>query len=262
MIYAIGDIHGQKAMLDQALALITQDGGLDAPIVFLGDYTDRGPDSRGVLETLIAGRDAGKPWIFLRGNHDQMFHDFVTSGTEHDPHVKSGISWINRRLGGVTTLASYGVEGEPSFLNPNGGGLETLASYHVDGDVLPSADVRRAARKAVPRHHLEFLQSLDIAYAVDDLLFVHAGLRPGIPLTDQTPEDLMWIREPWLTDTRDHGALVIHGHTALDAPQHHGNRVNLDGGAGYGRPLHPAVIEGRDVWLLTTAGRVALTPPA
>ena len=260
MIYAIGDIHGQKAMLDRALALIEADGGPEAEIVFLGDYTDRGPDSRGVLDTLIAGRDAGRPWRILKGNHDRMFHDFVVHGTEHDSRVKSGISWINRRLGGVTTLASYGLEGNAHFLHPSGGGLETLASYDMGMENLTPEQLLRRAVWAVPPHHLAFLASLPLTYQTDDLLFVHAGLRPGIPLEDQAEDDLIWIREGWLDDTSDHGRLVVHGHTALEHPRHHGNRVNLDGGAGYGNTLHPAVFEGRDCWLLTASGRVPLRP--
>ena len=260
MIYAIGDIHGQKVLLDHALALIEQDGGPDAEIVFLGDYTDRGPDSRGVLDTLIAGVNAGRNWTCLKGNHDKMFHDYVTTGAEHDSHVKSGISWINRRLGGVTTLASYGIAGDVSFLHPSGGGLETLASYDIGTDTLTPEQVRKRAAKAVPSAHLAFLKDLPVAYETDDLLFVHAGLRPGIPLSDQAEDDLLWIRDAWLDDTRDHGKLVIHGHTALDQPQHHGNRVNLDGGAGYGRPLIPAVFEGRECHLLTDNGRELLWP--
>lgn len=257
-IYAIGDIHGQKAMLDRALALIDADGGADARIVFLGDYTDRGPDSKAVIETLIAGQTAGKPWTFIKGNHDKMFVDFITQAIEHDPHVKSGISWINKRLGGVTTLASYGVAGEPNFLHPANGGLETLAAY-IDGDKkLDRKTVQSMARDAVPQAHIDFLKRLPLTHETDDLLFVHAGLRPGIPLADQDPDDLMWIRDGFLESDQDFGKLVVHGHTALDHPQHHGNRVNLDGGAGYGNPLIPAVFEGRDCWLLTPTGRQPL----
>lgn len=262
MIYAIGDIHGQLAMLERALALIAADGGADAPVVFVGDYTDRGPDSRGVLDLLIAGRDAGRPWTCLRGNHDQMFLDFLRTGAEHDPHIASGISWHNARMGGDKTLASYGVSGEPNFLHPKGGGLETLTSYQIDGTAQDPETVRRAAFAAVPDHHMAFLDSLDHSCRIGPLFFAHAGVRPGVALTAQDTADLMWIREPFLSDPRDHGALIIHGHTALDHPQHHGNRVNLDGGAGYGRPLYPALIDGHDVWLLTDEGRVALPPPA
>ena len=262
MIYAIGDIHGQKAMLDHALALVEADGGRDAEIVFLGDYTDRGPDSKGVLDTLIAGRDAGRNWHFVKGNHDRMFHDFVRAGREHDSRVKSGISWINRRLGGITTLASYGLKGDPSFLHPRGGGRETLASYAIGTETLTPGEVQAEAARAVPEAHLDFIAGLPLWQERGDLLFVHAGLRPGVALADQDEDDLIWIRDEWLNDPRDHGWLVIHGHTALDFPRHHGNRVNLDGGAGYGNPLHPARIEGRSVTLLTVDGEIPLHPDA
>ena len=260
MIYAIGDIHGQKAMLDQALDLIEQDGGKDAQIVFLGDYTDRGPDSKGVLDTLINGRDAGRNWTFIKGNHDRSFYRYVTQGIEHDPMVKSGISWINPRLGGMATLASYGVIGEPELERRTSETLETLVAYHIDGKRIPADAVQEQARSAVPQHHLDFLNDLPLTHVTNDFLFVHAGLRPGVPLDQQDVEDLLWIRGPWLEDDRDHGHLVVHGHTALDAPQHHGNRVNLDGGAGFGRPLIPAVFDRRDAWLLTPTGRQPLRP--
>lgn len=260
MIYAIGDIHGQKTALDQALARIETDGGPDAPIVFLGDYTDRGPDSKGVLDTLIAGRDAGRPWQFIMGNHDRFFNHWVQHGREHDPRVKSGISWINPRLGGVTTLASYGVTSDSApVFETRDDGREYLVQFDQGGQRITPQDIQAQAQQAVPQHHLDFLDSLPLTVETNDLLFVHAGLKPGIALADQDPEDLIWIREGWLDDTRDHGKLVVHGHTALETPQHHGNRVNLDGGAGYGRPLTPAVFDGRDCWLLTGTDRQALT---
>lgn len=261
MIYAIGDIHGQKQMLDRALALIEADGGPDAHVVFLGDYTDRGPDSRGVLDLLIAGGAAGRNWHPIKGNHDRMFHNFVTKGIEHDARVASGISWVNPRLGGVMTLASYGIgdANAPRFARSDDG-PEFLTRYIIQDHVLSAKEIISRAQNDVPKQHLDFLDSLPLTHQAGALLFVHAGLRPGIALPDQDPEDLLWIRGDWLSDTRDHGPLVVHGHTALDHPQHHGNRVNLDGGAGYGNTLHPAVFEGRDCWLLTPDGRKPLRP--
>ena len=259
-LYAIGDIHGQKAMLDQALDLIVADGGPEARIVFLGDYTDRGPDSRAVIDTLIAGRDAGRDWTFVKGNHDRLFTRFVREGREHDPRVKSGISWLNPRLGGSTTLASYGVTGEMHFADKSDDGLEYLAHFEGDEGWIKKDALQRLAQDAVPEAHLDFLEGLPLTHQTDDLLFVHAGLRMELPLEWQDPEDLIWIRDGFLESRVDYGKLIVHGHTALDAPQHHGNRVNLDGGAGYGRPLVPAVFEARDCWLLTNQGRVALTP--
>ena len=259
-IYAIGDIHGQKDMLDQALSLIAADGGDDAEIVFLGDYTDRGPDSRAVIETLIAGRNMNRNWHFIKGNHDRLFTRFVREGREHDPRVTSGISWLNRRLGGSTTLASYGLEGRMHFTEQRRDGLETLGRYEDEQSPISKDDLQQRALAAVPASHISFLDDLPLWHQTKELLFVHAGLRPGTPLELQDPEDLIWIREGFLESDHDFGKLVVHGHTALDHPQHFGNRVDLDGGAGYGNPLIPAVFEGRNCWLLTDQGRVALRP--
>ncbi|MBE0412251.1 metallophosphoesterase [Yoonia sp.] len=254
-IYAIGDIHGQKDMLDAALIQIANDGGSDAQVVFLGDYTDRGPDSRGVIETLISGREAGRNWVFLRGNHDRLFSRFIQQGVGHDARVASGIHWINPRLGGNTTLASYGITGDAVFHYPDNG-LEQL--QHFSG--MDQGTLVQQARAAVPQAHLDFLDGLPLFHQTDHLIFVHAGLRPGIALSEQAEDDLIWIRDGFLDSTHDFGPLVVHGHTALDSPRHFGNRIDLDGGAGYGRPLVPAVFEGRDCWLLTDQGRVALRP--
>ncbi|WP_108815638.1 metallophosphoesterase family protein [Loktanella sp. Alg231-35] len=258
-IYAIGDIHGQKEMLDHALALITADGGPNAQVVFLGDYTDRGPDSRAVVETLMIGRDAGRNWIFIKGNHDRLFSNFVRHGIEHDPRVASGISWLNPRLGGSATLASYGLIGEMHFAPHSQPDVERLAHFEGPTSWIDKNALHQLASATVPKEHLDFLDALPLWHQTDDLLFVHAGLRPGIPLAQQDPEDLIWIRDGFLDSAHDFGKLIVHGHTALDHPQHFGNRIDLDGGAGYGNPLIPAVFEGSDCWLLTDQGRVTLT---
>ncbi len=239
MIYAVGDIHGHAAALDSALALIDADGGAEAPVVFLGDYVDRGPDSRGVLDRLIDGIAAGRNWTCLLGNHDRMFLRFVSEGEMHDERILSGRTWLDGALGGAATLASYGVDGGPR---------------------RPVEEITGDARAAVPETHLDFVASLPLWHQVPDLLFVHAGIRPGVPMEDQVEDDLIWIRDGFLNDTRDHGPLVVHGHTALDHPAAFPNRVDLDGGAGYGNPLWPAVFEGRECWLLKAHGREKLVP--
>lgn len=261
-LYVIGDIHGQIGQLDRALSLVAADGGSDAAIVFLGDYTDRGPDSRAVLDRLISARDAGRPWTFIKGNHDRMFLRFLTEGREHDSNIGSGLSWINRRLGGSATLASYGLPaGEGAmFLHPANGGRETLSSYDIGGDEHSLQELVMRSRDAVPDAHRDFLADLPLWHEAGELLFVHAGIRPGIPLEDQDEDDLIWIRDGWLDATETHPWLIVHGHTALDFPEHYGNRVNLDSGAGYGRPLVPAVFEGRDCWTLGEGGRSPLLP--
>lgn len=236
-IYAIGDIHGQASQLDRALDLIARDGGSQAEIVFLGDLVDRGPDSRGVIDRLLRGQAAGRAWRVLMGNHDAMFTRFLRDGTVQDPRVKSGVAWTHPRLGGLDTLASYGLERD-----------------------MPPVDLAAAARIAVPANHLEFLATLPRSIERGPLLFVHAGIRPGVPLSHQDPEDLIWIRDGFLDHPDPHPWLVVHGHTALEHPAHFGNRIDLDGGAGYGRPIHPAVFEGTECWLLTERGRVPLRP--
>ncbi len=238
-IYAIGDIHGQHDSMLGALDLIAADGGDGAEIVFLGDLVDRGPDSRRVIDHIMKGQAAGRRWHVMKGNHDRLFHGFVSTGFQFDPRIKSGLGWLNPRMGGAATLASYGLEGI--------------------GDPGAEADIQ-AAREAVPQAHLDFLGNLPLWHRHEDLLFVHAGVLPGVALEDQTEDDLIWIRDPFLNFRDPHPWLVVHGHTALDTPLHFGNRIDLDGGAGYGRPIHPAVFEGRDCWLLTGQGRIPLTP--
>lgn len=238
-IYAVGDIHGQLDYLEAALDLIAADGGDDAEIVFLGDLVDRGPNSRGVIERLMDGQAAGRNWHVVKGNHDRMFARFVSEAEEHDERILSGIGWLNPRLGGIATLASFGVD------------VETDTS---------SSRLFTEAQQAVPQAHLDYLKNLPLYHKRGGLFFVHAGIAPGVPLQDQVEDDLVWIRDPFLKYTEPHPWLVVHGHTALDFPQHFGNRIDLDGGAGYGRPIVPAVFEGTDCWLLSKGGRVRLTP--
>lgn len=236
-IYAIGDIHGQRSMLEDALARIDADGGADARLVFIGDLTDRGPDSCGVIDTILSGVQSGRDWITIKGNHDRMFSRFLGKPMLVETRLPIGLDWLHPRLGGVETLMSYGVA------VPEG------SRY---------GDVQAEARAAVPEAHVTFMNGLPTCLNEGDLFFAHAGVRPGVPLAEQVEDDLVWIREPFLSDRRDHGALVVHGHTALHAPHHYGNRVNLDSGAGYGRPLTTAVFEEGSVFTLEPGGRVAL----
>ena len=206
--------------------------GRDVDIVFLGDLVDRGPDSCGVIQTLIEGIEAGRNWTVIRGNHDQLFLEYIDGG---DPATPGGLSWLNERMGGQETLASYGVE------------------------QIERRD-RAEIVSHIPRAHVDFLRHTPLTHQVNDLLFVHAGIRPGVPLAVQNPEDLMWIRKEFHIDPRDHGPLIIHGHTPVKTPQHYGNRVNLDAGAGHGHDLVIAVIRGRSVSLLSEIGETPLTP--
>ena len=236
-IYAVGDIHGQKTMLEDALARIDRDGG--GRVVFLGDYTDRGPDSCGVVELLRNGQNEGRDWITLKGNHDRMFEMFLRDHPANDDRLLVGYHWLHDRIGGIETLASYGVD------VPDG-----IRIYQVHAQ----------ARDAVPRDHLTFLAGLPPYHLENKILFVHAGIRPGVPLEQQSENDLIWIRNEFLDDPHPHPWLVVHGHTPGRVAEHFGNRINLDAGAGYGRPLATAVFEGQECWLLTERGRVPLIP--
>lgn len=232
-LYVIPDIHGHKDKLDQALSLIRDEGGMDARIVFLGDYVDRGPDSCGVLQTLVDGIKAGHNWTLLRGNHDQLMLDTLAALPGYPVSGRHKLRWLHYNSGAIETLASYG-------LKPNN----------------PTDTIL----KTIPASHLDLLKATRLWHQTKDLILAHAGIKPGVAMAKQTPKDLMWIREPFLSDRRDHGALVVHGHSPVAFPEHHGNRLALDGGAGWGRDLHIAVFEGRDCWLLDSTGRHPLTP--
>jgi serine/threonine protein phosphatase 1 len=242
--YAIGDIHGQRGMLEAAHERIARDrdttGDREAPVIHLGDLVDRGPDSSGVIQFLVEGRERGEPWLSIRGNHDAMFADFLSTTANPDDQLRAGLTWLNGRVGGEATLASYGIR---------------------TGIFRSRRAIVEDAREAVPASHVDFLNALPLFHATPELLFVHAGIRPGIPITRQDPTDLTWIREDFLGDERDHGYLVVHGHTPVDEPQHRGNRINLDTGAGFGHPMTAAVFEDRACWILTDDGRQPLNPP-
>lgn len=242
-IYAIGDIHGQLQKLRAAHELIAEDRARMrdpvAQVVHVGDLVDRGPDSRGVIDFLLDGAVRGEPWVTLKGNHDRMFEGFLGDPDHYDPGLRAGLHWIEPRLGGDETLRSYGVEGA---------GERMLLDLHAD------------ALRAVPASHRAFVAKLPLMHRAEGLVFVHAGIRPGVPLDAQTEDDLLWIRREFLDDPRDHGALIVHGHTPVDAVTHYGNRLNLDTGAGYGRALSAVVIEDGAVWQLTEGGREPIVP--
>lgn len=242
-IYAIGDIHGHLSKLVEAHRQIELDrertGDAAALVVHLGDLVDRGPDSKGVIDYLIEGIDAGQPWRVIKGNHDAMFADFLRN-LEELPSAHNGYRYLNEGIGGLETLASYGVATKL---------LERKSGFAA-----------RAAA-AVPEAHLAFVESLPLYYKTDALLFVHAGVQPGVALDDQSEDDLLWIREPFLLDPVSHGWLVVHGHTPVAKVEHHGNRVALDTGAAFGGPVTAAVFEDRDVFVLQNGVRLPVPTP-
>jgi serine/threonine protein phosphatase 1 len=217
-VYAIGDIHGCLVELDALMAKIVEDAaGFDGErqLVFLGDYVDRGPDSRGVLDRLLALPEGFEPHYIL-GNHDQTLLDFL-----ENPSLLR--DW--RDFGGRETLMSYGVT-PPRFDNE--------MSYAQARDML---------RSVMPPSHLDFLGSLKYFVTIGTYHFVHAGIRPGVALDRQAPEDLLWIRDEFLLSDVDHGVVVVHGHTPTEEPAKQSNRISVDTGAYATGRLTAAVLE-------------------
>ncbi len=237
-IYTIGDIHGQLGQLDDALALVEADGGPNAKVVFVGDYVDRGPDSRGVIDRLLAGLSEGRDWTCLKGNHDRFFERFLAEPEPlFDPHLLVGYHWFHEALGGRETVASYGVRVP---------------------ERIRQTDLAAELHSVVPAAHKAFLKTLRLSHNVGDLFFAHAGIRPGVPLKDQVENDLVWIRQEFLQDYTDHGVLVVHGHSPVKYPELYSNRLAVDTGAGYGRTLVPVAIEEDGIFALTPRGRQRL----
>ncbi len=229
-IYAIGDIHGRLDLLTEMLARIRADLARRPhhrpQVICLGDYMDRGPESRGTLEALIALKASDLPARFLLGNHDSYVGAYL-----HDPDwYDRTYHWLAPNMGGDATLASYGV--------PNASAGHPAAT-------------RDAFAAAFPPEHMAFLDACELAVPIGGYVFVHAGIRPGVPLAAQTRDDLIWIREPFLTSTRDFGFKVIHGHTIVPAVEHHPNRIDVDTGAFRTGILSCLVLEGDEVALLT-----------
>ena len=221
-IYAIGDVHGCDELLAQVHGRIAEDlrrrPAGEHRIVHVGDYVDRGPKSSAVIERLLRLREADAGVVCLSGNHEDTLLHFLG-----DPE-----DWAATFLGygGVATMASYGVLAREEY---DAGGLMHL---------------RDRFATALPAEHLAFFRGLPLTARIGDFLFCHAGIRPGVPLDRQTPEDLRWIREEFLDDRRDHGVVVVHGHTPADAPEVRRNRINIDTGAFFSGRLTCVVLEG------------------
>lgn len=239
--YAIGDIHGHLKLLRQVHDLIAEDMARygSAPIIHVGDLVDRGPESAGVVEYLSQGQARGEDWVVLKGNHDRMFARFLRDPYEPEPGLRSDLSWLHPKLGGPDTLASYGVRAA---------GDRPILPVHAD------------AIAAVPMEHRRYIDSLPTTHQIGDVLFVHAGIRPGVALKDQAETDLVWIRGPFLEHAESFGPLVVHGHTAIDLPTHYGNRINIDSSAAYGGPLSAITFDDGQAYRLSTKGRVPLQP--
>jgi serine/threonine protein phosphatase 1 len=211
LIYAVGDIHGRSDLLDLLLEKIRLDqsdlGHNQRPVlVFVGDYIDRGPDTRGVVERLLAlQRSADWEVRTLEGNHEQQMLAFLDDASQ-------GAAWVE--FGGAATLASYGVSPPSARSGP--------AAWQ---------EARAALKAAVAGEHMAFYRGLELAVVCGDYLFVHAGVRPGVALAAQSKADLLWIRDDFLSSSASFGKVVVHGHSPEAEPYLGNNRIGIDTGA-------------------------------
>jgi serine/threonine protein phosphatase 1 len=235
-VYAVGDLHGSLELLRRLEGSIAEDIADDGShlsnfIVYLGDYVDRGWQSRELVQHLAHPPRDGVRRVYLLGNHDAWMRDYLRGMP-----VAGG--WL--RYGGDATLVSYGV---------------TLRSG-PDEDARLEA-TRDAMLGAVPASHVEFLERLEIAFSFGDYFFCHAGIRPNVPLASQVTEDLIWIRDPFLDWRGDPGKVVVHGHTVEDRPVVRRNRIGIDTGAYTTGRLTCLVLEGQGRRFLSTTGEEA-----
>lgn len=207
-IFSIGDVHGcLEELLDaeQRIASLADMESGRRLIVLIGDYVDRGPRSFGVLDHLSKPPPPGFERICLCGNHDDAFYKFIVS-----PKLER--DWLH--FGGVATLYSYGVD----------------AAFHLKADPKGTG-LLDAVRNHIPADHVEFLKNAPVALSIGKFIFVHAGIMPGYPLEDQNDADLMWIREPFLSEGPQLDVIVVHGHTPTENIVFGKRRIGLDTGA-------------------------------
>jgi serine/threonine protein phosphatase 1 len=224
LLYAVGDIHGRLDLLRDLLRLIEDDAHARSQatrraIVFLGDYVDRGPDSSGVVADLIARAFQGFDTHFLKGNHEAILLNFLADPLHLD-------HWLMN--GGQATMDSYGVD------------TRALAEVHARPETW-----RKAFAAALSETHLRFFRTLKLSVTIGDYLFVHAGVRPGVPLAAQSEDDLVWIRRPFLDHAGSFGKVVVHGHTPTLLPVIKPNRIGIDTGAVFSDRLTALRLEDR-----------------
>ena len=233
-IYAVGDIHGRVDLLHEMHRLIAEDAasltpGTSKVLIYLGDYVDRGLESRQVIDLLIRDRLADFQTVHLLGNHDAWLLSFL---------VDASIAPIWLRYGGDATMVSYGVR-----------------LPIPQDDVRYYEQLQGELRQRIPRTHVEFLQSLELSFESGDYLFVHAGVDPARPLDRQVADDLLWIREPFLSSRRDLGRVVVHGHTVESEPIVRRNRIGIDTGACWTGCLTCLVLVEGEFRFLSTGGK-------
>lgn len=229
-VYAIGDVHGRLDLLEECLRRVEDDMAARAPaqniIVFLGDLVDRGPSSAEVVEHLSNYSRPDVRTVFLSGNHEEVLVRLLRG------EGKFLGDWL--RFGGAECARSYGID--PSLFKR----------------LRPEQGVA-LLREKIPEAHQAFLESFVDTVRIGSYLFVHAGVRPGVPLSEQSQTDLRWIREPFLHDPTDHGFVVVHGHTIAEQVDVHDNRIGIDTGAYRTGVLTALALEGSERWFLQTA---------
>ena len=221
-VYAVGDVHGEARALSRLLGRIREDaedaGETRRVLVLLGDYVDRGADSRRVIDLLLNDPAPGFETRFIRGNHDAWLLAFLDN-----PAV--GFEWLN--AGGGATLLSYGVSAPPGPRTP-----------------ARMASLRDDLERLLPPRHRRFLEALLPYHIEGDYAFVHAAVRHGVPIDQQREADLLWGRKEFLASRHDHGVVVVHGHFVVDEPDVRPNRIGIDTGAFATGRLTCLVLEG------------------
>ena len=230
-VYAIGDIHGRADLLAQLHDKIARHAQQSATvseniILYIGDYVDRGPQVREVIDLIVSKPLPGFQSIHLKGNHEAMMLEFLEDAT-------TGMAW--RDAGGLETLRSYGAVHGPGNLHP--------ADYDR---------AREDLEANMPETHKSFLYNLKLSATIGDYFFTHAGVRPGVDLDDQKEEDLLWIRYTFLNSTKDFGKVVVHGHTPDNNVDFKPNQIGIDTGAFMTNVLTCLVLEGTSQDLLQT----------
>ena len=229
VLYALGDIHGRSDCLAHAHTVIDRDVakrgvGDRAVEVYVGDYVDRGPDAKGVIDRLIS-RSASANTIMLRGNHEIIMESFLRGLTSFE-------DW--RTVGGLETVLSYGVD---------------VRSLLASGRSVRPRDLA----ERLPSSHIQFLSGLRYIYQAGRYCFVHAGIRPSVPIDKQSAADMSWIRDDFLQFTGDFGFIIVHGHTPVSAPEFLPNRMNIDTGAYATNRLSVIRIDAEGVSILENA---------
>jgi serine/threonine protein phosphatase 1 len=224
VVFAIGDVHGRADLLRTLLTFIrtghSESGNEKTVVIGLGDYVDRGPDSAGAIQALCDfRRDYNMELVWLRGNHEAMFANFMEAPNQIGPE------WLAQ------------------------GGLETIRSYGCDVGRRPYDfdKVRDDMARRLPIQHIGFLENLRSSFTIGDFFFCHAGVRPNIALTSQSERDLMWIRSGFADRDMPFDKVIIHGHTPVTAPEVRIHRINIDTGAYISGVLTCLAIDNRSI---------------